>query len=487
MATSQADMILERLKKLARDEWKLLVRQPAHISAKNKQMAEHPQDKYPFLMERSPSSYLPGRSFAERVLKTRTKARERSAKLLYDLVQMSNPKTSSALGTSRSHRLRAEVVTPGWWAWLERLEGELMEQKVLTLSNTQTKCVADFNEMWLACTRRDHIHKQTEKDRHLAAWRYQQDRRQLHSMQALKLVLKFKADKHARFLELRNDCLERITGLSFPRELLTQVLEANIESQVPYWRIDHSASLSKVADTAFSKWPEGFGGNLQCLVRDISARAILERSLIIIPAVFTLQFTLTTPPKVQGNEHHIRYLVLDLRTTPHDGAHNRELSRCSQSMASLKSLFQNLESCVILIHLVHNTGHITGPRVLTDALGRPTFVVSTLSYRNVKSIGNVITLEQTFIEFVATFLRQGPGKRNFVRFTHSSLQNPALKRIGPLVDMSSQEPISSRPSMESLTLEEDRFTVDAKRVFQEAYWGKGGRLRGDWNKAFREG
>lgn len=39
--------------------------------------------------------------------------------------------------------------------------------------------------------------------------------------------------------------------------------------------------------------------------------------------------------------------------------------------------------------------------------------------------------------------------------------------------------------MEQLTLEEDWFALEAKRIFQDAYWGKDGPL-GDWNKAFRE-
>ncbi|KAM0702666.1 hypothetical protein Q7P35_010097 [Cladosporium inversicolor] len=308
-------------------------------------------------------------------------------------------------------------------------------------------------------------------------------------MEALKLVLKFRASEHARARELQRDCLERISGPSFPPELLTLVVETTVGSQVPYWRIDQSNSLADVANKAFRKWPENFGGDSRCLFREISARAMLKHSLIIIPATFTLQCTLTTPPEAQGSEHRIRRLALDLHTTPRDGAHNRELSRYSKSMASLKLLFPSLESCVIMIHLAHNTGHVDYAHITTNALGWPSYVVSNLNCRNLKSIGNVITLEETFVEFIANFLRHGPGKRKLVRFTHISLQCPSLKRIGPLADVRRRESIVGVLGLDALTSEEeeeDQFTVDAKHAFREAYWGKGGPM-GDWDAAFREG
>lgn len=232
--------------------------------------------------------------------------------------------------------------------------------------------------MFLACTRRDQVHQQPMKERYLAAWRLQELRRQLRGMEALKLVVKFRADEHAHIRALQPDCLERITGRSFPRELLIQVVEATIELQIPYWRVDYSTSLASVTSKAIRKWPESFGSNSQRMVQEISANAVLKHSLIIIPAIFTSQFTLVTPPEVQGSEDRIRYLALDLRTTPHDGAHDRKLRRFSQGMTSLKSLFPNLHSCVISMHLAQNTSSVQGLPVATDTLGRPIFVRSTL-------------------------------------------------------------------------------------------------------------
>jgi hypothetical protein len=111
-------------------------------------------------------------------------------------------------------------------------------------------------------------------------------------------------------------------------------------------------SLDSVSK-AFRKWPEGLGSDMQSLLQQMSARAILQHSTIIIPTILTLQFTIVPPSEVQGSEHLLGYLVLDLHTTPHDGAHNRELNRGSRSMASLSLLFPNLKSCVFVVTLHH--------------------------------------------------------------------------------------------------------------------------------------
>lgn len=84
-------------------------------------------------------------SFAGKVLCEQAEARESSAKLLYDLVRTDNATTSLASGASHSRRPRTEVISSGWWAWLERLERELMDQKVLALSHTRISYVTDFD------------------------------------------------------------------------------------------------------------------------------------------------------------------------------------------------------------------------------------------------------------------------------------------------------------------------------------------------------
>jgi hypothetical protein len=178
-----------------------------------------------------------------------------------------------------------------------------------------------------------------------------------------------------------------------------------------------------------------------------------------MPANFDLQFTLVPPPDVQGSEHLIRYLVLDLYTTPRDGAHNRELNRGTQSMASLKSLFPSLESCVFVIRLAHAGRLLQTLIQLAD---------ETLTHRNVKKIGNIISLRRTLVEFIDAFLERGPGKRKFIRFIHSNFYHPEDKVIRSLVLVSS-EGSSDAMLRPGATNGEKRSAADAERIFLKAY------------------
>jgi hypothetical protein len=105
----------------------------------------NPQKMYGFLKDLDYGLIDGEPSFAGKVLYEQAKARESSAKLLYDLVCADSATTSSASAASHSRRPRAEVISSGWWAWLERLERELMDQKVLALSHTRISYVTDFD------------------------------------------------------------------------------------------------------------------------------------------------------------------------------------------------------------------------------------------------------------------------------------------------------------------------------------------------------
>lgn len=202
------------------------------------------------------------------------------------------------------------------------------------------------------------------------------------------------------------------------------------------------------------------------LIQQTSARAILQHSLIIMPATFTLQFSLVTPPDAQGSEHLIRHLVLDLETIPRDGTYNRELNRGSQSMASLSSLFPNLKSCTFEVHLAHI---VQGG---TTVMGSAT---RALSYRNVKKISKIITLRKTLVEFIEAFLERGPGMRKFIRFAHSSFNGVTYKQIGKLVPVSSRKPAGTVPPSGAIAMVEHGLAAYAERIFQEAYSSPYGR------------
>ena len=92
----------------------------------------------------------------------------------------------------------------------------------------------------------------------LVTWQAELALKNIHSMEALKLVLKSKADKYEDARALQVDCLKRIFNPSFPKELLTLVVEATVRTQISYCRIDQSISLPRVANTAFRKLPEHY-------------------------------------------------------------------------------------------------------------------------------------------------------------------------------------------------------------------------------------
>lgn len=155
----------------------------------------------------------------------------------------------------------------------------------------------------------------------------------------------------------------------------------------------------------------------------------------------------------------------------------------TESLASLKSLFPNLESCVVMVHLGHNAG-LALSRHINDQPGRQDFASACLAFRNVIKANNIITLEETLVRFIAAFLEGGPGKRKFVRFAHSNPQEPWLRIVGPLVRASRREPSGSLLRTEEPTSEEFEDNFDAESIFKEAYWGKTGPL-GDWAASFR--
>lgn len=95
------------------------------------------------------------------------------------------------------------------------------------------------------------------------------------------------------------EILRRLTNTSLPLELLVQVIEAMVKSQIPHIFVDHSTSLQKVAEKVITDWPKDLDNKTRDLVYQLTTRAMLEHSVIKIPAKFTLQGTLIVPPALQ--------------------------------------------------------------------------------------------------------------------------------------------------------------------------------------------
>ena len=394
----------------------------------------------------------------------------------------SNPSYSHAQQPPRvvSRRIRYSLAG-GHGSYV--LRGNRENRRYLHIFDSRSKHAADCEQAYLKSRYFGYGLTDQEKERLLEKWQAELDIKSIRSTEAYKLVCKFKGDAYTPCQPLQEYCLKRIADPSFPEELRTLVFEATMKLHVPYVKTDQSISLTKVASQAFGKWPENIGDDAQRLLKLSSTRAVLTQSLIIIPANFTLQFSLITPSAVQGSGHLIRYLALDLHVAPRDGTCHKELNRGSQSMASLKQLFPKLESCVFMTHLDHDLGRGRGSSLMTDRHGQPSSVTASLDFRNVKNGGKVITLEESFIEFIGALCEQGPGKRKFIRFSHSDIHKPSTKMVGPLVRVNSKDKGTSSDllPMQLLADEEDH----AERVFQKAYWGETGPTL-DWWLSFRE-
>jgi hypothetical protein len=68
--------------------------------------------------------------FGEEVLSKRTRARKSSADLLDHIVRQSESKKTSAVPNPQHHHSQTRKLE-GLWVWLERLEREMLEEKVL--------------------------------------------------------------------------------------------------------------------------------------------------------------------------------------------------------------------------------------------------------------------------------------------------------------------------------------------------------------------
>jgi hypothetical protein len=93
-----------------------------------------------------------------------------------------------------------------------------------------------------------------------------------------------------------------------------------------------------------------------------------------------------------------------------------------------------------------------------------------LSYRNLKTIRKIVTLRNTFVEFIGAFLKRGPGKRKFIRFIHSSHHPSSSKLIGCMVPVISGKTSGPVTLPGATTTEECRSNADAELTFNYAYW-----------------
>jgi hypothetical protein len=99
-------------------------------------------------------------------------------------------------------------------------------------------------------------------------------------------------------------------------------------------------------------------------------------------------------------------------------------------MVSMTSRFPALETCVILCHFEHynmtsEQAYLTRHSLATNMLG--------VRHRFTPQSPDMFTLRETLLAFIKTFIKQGPGKRKFIRFHHALPEGGYDIWTGPLI------------------------------------------------------
>jgi hypothetical protein len=331
----------------------------------------------------------------------------------------------------------------GWWSWLERLEHELRKEKQL------------LHPEWPG-----YISVPEQREQRMLSMATELAVKQDRSNAALKLVLKFKFNEHSRAKANSDDSFQRLVHASFPPELLSMVFKALVKSQVTHLFVHQATSLTTVAKTICSQWPRHLGSDGRSLMDQTAIRAMLEHSLIEISTYFTSQHTIIVPPTLQGSEQFLRHLVLEVQSTPRDGASNGKLNQVIESIGNLKLQFPNLEVCIVLLHIIHEREK--GPTLGQG--GSIESIRSTRTIRRVNGAYKVTTLEDSIVGFINAFMERGPGERKFIRISHQGYRpDPTYYTyIGPMVRLCS-------PPSDASSTGESTLIVNAKRIFDAAY------------------
>jgi hypothetical protein len=368
------------------------------------------------------------------VIAKRITARTASYQLLRRLVEEN--------GAAGSTRLQDQERS-GWWNWLECFEYEIRKEKQL-----------------LDPKRPDYVQVPEQREYQLLSIDAELATKQERSMEALKLIIKFRFDEHSRTKSDSDEAFRLLTNASFPPKLLSLVFEAAVKAQVPRLLVNQSTTLATVAKAICSQWPKDLGSDVRSLLLKTTTRAILEHSLIKISATFTPQHELIVPPTLQGSEDLLGYLVLEVQSMPRENASIGRLNQGTESIGNVGLHFPNLEVCVVLLHIIHE-----GQTPLIHSAGMDS-IERTRSYRVIKRTKGayqVTTVEYGIVEFIDAFFERGPGKRKFVRFSHEYLnQRPFY--VGPLVRVRYREPSNDAPSTGETTP-----MVNAKHIFDTAY------------------
>lgn len=303
-----------------------------------------------------------------------------------------------------------------------------------------------------------------------ATWIYEVSYRQKRRLQAIKIVLQFRAEVHKRREERTASIMNRVASL--PSELLLEVVEACVESQVGCWNVQDSPvqpALAYLADKCFFAWPRGITDDTRNTLRLESANALIKASIVQIPMAFAPHNRLVVPPLLVERQHDLRRLALDLHTTPMNGSYNRELNKTIKAMPSLGKDFPNMKVFVLSLYF-HSR---------TEKNSRP-FKSEVLKMRNIKRIDaesgwQHSTIQDTTVDLVQAFAESAPGPRKLIRFGDvSDTDGYGYPWVGPLVEVSSSatqtfEQAHASEINNTTTRGDDLPRTNAERIFKQSY------------------
>lgn len=263
--------------------------------------------------------------------------------------------------------------------------------------------------------------------------------------------------------------MDRVASLA--PELMIGVVKACVESQYSCWDAKDMTvqRLTNLASRCFT-WPRGVTQATRNILKVEAAEALIKISIVKLPISFSPQNTVILPSLLVERKDDLRHLSLDLHTTPANGLYNRELNKGIKSMPALAEFFPNLEVLVLSLY-IHSTAQ--------DHHDLHRFQQEVLRMRNVRRVSSTsgwghATIEDTVVEFIATFAQSGPGKRRLIRLANVKSNRRdhvigLLVKVNNPVERVSGHPIVSNVDNEINGEEDDPAIANARHILNQAY------------------
>lgn len=288
--------------------------------------------------------------------------------------------------------------------------------------------------------------------------------------------------------------MNRLVGPDVPSELLLQIIEAAVESQISHWKVTEAHDIHVLA-AAFFAWPDSIPQTTREALKQTVVTALLRKCIIRIPVSSEIgpqSRAFRIPPALKGHENRIRRLVVDIKVSvavvTAATTRDKDLAVGARDMDVLAKAFPHLAVCTILLHLEYHV------RVTRRKAG-VSFEDNLLHFREhtfqrgvgqPESLGQwaVGTIEECLVDFIVAFASRGPGRRKLIRFSREVHRAAAFagmclsghdpgRQTRPLVSVSSPAVLSAADTAEGeLSSEEESSVVaNAKRILDKAYQG----------------